>query len=81
MSDIHNARELEQAQSDLQKAQERKPTHRHIKTGGEYSHYGHARVQTAKPLTDMDHVEVYEAKDGTLWVRPTPEFVNRFSKI
>jgi len=58
-----------------------KPTHRHVKSGGEYMHIDMARVQTAEPLKDMAQVELYKAKDGTLWVRPVHEFHTRFIRL
>lgn len=77
---IQKLREAADVIEELQKAKEWKATHRHFK-GGEYMHVSKATVQTATPLTDMMFVEVYQDKDGKLWVRPTHEFFDRFKKI
>lgn len=53
---------------------------RHMKTGKLYTVIGKANIQAAALLTDMDEVVVYRAADGRLWVRPTPEFHERFDK-
>lgn len=51
-----------------------------MKTGKLYTVIGKANIQAAALLTDMDEVVVYRAADGRLWVRPTPEFHERFDK-
>lgn len=53
---------------------------RHKKSKGLYKLVGPALVQADQPLTDMTEVQVYEGEDGRLWVRPTAEFKERFTK-
>ncbi|WP_432475317.1 hypothetical protein ACRRRS_22010 (plasmid) [Brucella anthropi] len=58
------------------------PTHRHIKTGGEYEYVGGARIQSEVPLNDMDQVAVYLGRDGDLWARRQCEFnTSRFESL
>lgn len=58
------------------------PTHRHVKTGGEYMLVGSAFVQTRMPLTDGTIVMIYEAANGRLFVRPRSEFYDgRFKTL
>lgn len=45
------------------------PTHRHIKSGGEYRVIGRGLIEAT--LAD---VVIYEASNGKLWVRPSEEF-------
>lgn len=56
---------------------------RHLKRGTEYEVIGTARLQSAKPVRDMDPVVVYRAdKDGTLWARAEGEFCDgRFAPV
>ena len=54
------------------------PTHRHVRSGGFYQmRHRHAVIEaTMTPAT------IYEAMDGTLWVRPQAEFHDgRFVEI
>lgn len=55
---------------------------KHIKTGGEYSLLGHAKVQAHldAPLTDMTEVYVYQGEDHRMWVRSVAEFNERFKR-
>lgn len=54
------------------------PTHRHVKTGGLYM----LRHMKATIEATMTPAVVYEAMDGTLWVRPATEFWDgRFAPI
>lgn len=58
------------------------PTHRHVKRGSAYRFIGAAKLQSSIPLSDMDAMVVYQAEDGTLWVRPHIEFFDgRFEPI
>lgn len=62
-----------------------KATHRHVKTGGEYTLLGIGRMQAKQhwvelgmqgdgdPL-DMREVAIYRGADSKLWVRPREEF-------
>lgn len=62
------------------------PTHRHVKTGGEYALIGIGTMQAAKwidpipphglghPRVDMREVAIYRGADGKLWARPSEEF-------
>jgi hypothetical protein len=57
-------------------------TYMHMKTTGMYEVMGLARIQTAKPLKDMDDVVIYQSLgDGEFWVRPTDEFLDRFKSM
>ncbi|MGX9145870.1 hypothetical protein [Mesorhizobium sp. 128a] len=59
-----------------------RPTHRHVKRGGAYRLIGAAKLQTSVPLADLDAMVVYQAEDGSLWVRPHVEFFDgRFEAI
>lgn len=54
------------------------PTHRHGKTGGLY------RLTDQRVVIEATNTPavVYEAQDGTLWVRPSSEFYDgRFAAI
>ena len=52
-------------------------THRHLKTGGIYR-----RLFVAKIEATLEPAVVYEAKDGTRWVRPQGEFEDgRFEEL
>ena len=53
----------------------------HVKSGGEYSLLGDARLQTDQPLKDMAEVYVYQGADGRMWARPVAEFDARFKRI
>lgn len=56
--------------------------YRHKKTNGVYRIRFHGRVQCAEPLRDMAPVVVYEAADGSHWVRPLDEFFDgRFEEM
>lgn len=50
------------------------PTHQHVNQGGKYFHLGTGRLQTAMPLEDMAHIEIYVGTDGELWGRRQAEF-------
>lgn len=66
-----------------------KPTHRHVKSGGEYMLLGSGRMQSGmwfeqkdgdidrpsslEPI-DMHLVAIYRGADGNLWARPREEF-------
>lgn len=52
----------------------------HIKSGGEYSLLGDARLQSDKPLLDMAMLYVYQGEDGLMWARPIAEFNERFKR-
>ena len=54
----------------------------HIR-GGIYTVVGAAKLQTAAPIGDMTELTVYRSiKDGSLWARPTVEFMDgRFAKV
>lgn len=52
----------------------------HIKSGGEYSLLGEAKIQCAGMLEDMAEVYVYQAENGDLWARPIAEFNERFKR-
>lgn len=50
---------------------------RHVKRGTTYEVLGKAKVQAAAPITEDADVVVYMSEDdGTLWVRPTSEFLD-----
>jgi hypothetical protein len=64
-------------------------THRHIKSGGLYQKLGEGKMQshdwkhefTLKSI-DMTRVVIYQAQDGSYWVRPKAEFEDgRFEEI
>lgn len=64
------------------------PTHRHVKTGGEYTLLGIGRMQSGnwigdvmggdgeyrRQSVDMREVAIYRGADGKLWARPSEEF-------
>lgn len=52
------------------------PTHRHRKTGGLYK-----LLMTALIEADLSHAVVYEGNDGTVWVRPLDQFIERFDPL
>ncbi len=52
----------------------------HKKTGGKYHVLGTARIQSDRPLKDMDRVIVYAGDDTQLWARETNEFTDRFAQ-
>lgn len=58
-----------------------KATHKHKRTGGEYTLEGYGELQTDQPVGDYCKVAVYRARDGRLWVRPTSEFAARFATL
>lgn len=51
-----------------------KPTHQHLKRRSLYRFIGNATLQASISLRDMDAMVVYQAEDGSLWVRPDVEF-------
>ena len=60
-----------------------RPTHRHVKRGGEYMLLGIGKVQCDwwqitsagnRYPVDMHEVVIYRGEDGKLWVRPREEF-------
>jgi len=51
-----------------------KPTHQHLKRRSLYRFVGKATLQTSLSLRDMDAMVVYQAEDGSFWVRPDVEF-------
>ncbi|MFA7256952.1 MAG: hypothetical protein WC047_05200 [Kiritimatiellales bacterium] len=64
-----------------------RPTHRHVKTGGEYMLLGIGKMQSKRWQeqnphgaliwnVDMREVAIYRGADGSLWVRPIEEFNN-----
>lgn len=69
------------------------PTHRHVKSGGEYIFLGYGKMQTSDWVeyismestvsVDMQEVAIYRAvSDGSLWARPKDEFEDgRFVKL
>ena len=62
--------------------QEWKPTHRHIKRGGEYMLIGAAILQTDIPLADQRYVILYKGSMGRTYARPMEEFNDgRFERI
>ncbi|TJV51100.1 MAG: DUF1653 domain-containing protein [Mesorhizobium sp.] len=63
-------RKLEEAR----KAPSWQPTHQHLKRRSLYRFVGAATLQTSIPLSDTDAMVVYQAEDGSLWVRPHTEF-------
>jgi len=73
-----------------------KPTHRHVKTGGEYVLLGIGKMQAQDWLferfldvgrskldsVDMREVAIYRGHDGQLWARPREEFEDgRFAPL
>jgi hypothetical protein len=59
-----------------------KPTHRHIKTGGEYRVIGNAIAVSRGAILENEVVAVYEAADGSWFVRSRSEFFDgRFERI
>jgi hypothetical protein len=55
---------------------------KHLKRQSEYVVLGPARVQCDQPIIDMADMIVYQAADGTLWVRPVDEFTpDRFEVL
>lgn len=55
-------------------------THVHVKSGHEVSVIAAGRIQTAKPIGDMDHVIIYKHA-GNWWARPLAEFEERFAVL
>lgn len=56
--------------------------YRHTKTGGTYQKIGDAKMQKYNTVADMDPLVIYRSdKDGSLWVRPTLEFEERFTPL
>lgn len=52
-----------------------RPTHRHVKRGGEYEFIGQGKLQTdGSPLADDQFMIIYRGFDGKLWVRSAREF-------
>lgn len=60
-----------------------RPTHRHLKTGGEYRVIGGLDQQGAACIEKtMETCVVYEDKRGRIWVRPWSEFTDgRFAPL
>lgn len=54
---------------------------KHKVRGSTYKIIGTAMLQINDPLTDYDEMVVYQAKDGTLWVRSKFEFDYKFKKV
>ena len=53
------------------------PTHRHKKTGGLYR-----RLFVGKLEWNLEPAVAYQAKDGTIWIRPQAEFEDgRFEEL
>ena len=52
-------------------------THVHVKTQGHYLEIGMVKVQSGRPLNDMDEAVLYVGEDGQFWVRPEVEFRDR----
>lgn len=47
---------------------------RHRKRQSSYVVFGEGRLQTARPISDMEPLTFYQAEDGSLWARPPAEF-------
>jgi len=60
-----------------------RPTHIHVRTGGEYQKIEDASLQTDKPLHDECNLVIYRGDNGRLWARPPTEFndVERFKPL
>lgn len=58
------------------------PTHRHLKTGGEYRVVGSAIAASRGAILENEVVTVYEAADGRWFVRSRSEFFDgRFERV
>ncbi len=53
----------------------------HVASGNLYTLLGIVRVQAEFPISDLTTVTVYKGGDGDLWLRPTEEFLERFSPL
>ncbi|MGU9981534.1 ead/Ea22-like family protein [Phreatobacter sp. HK31-P] len=73
----------EAAEAALARLTAPSPRYGHKKRGTTYAVVGMARVQTARPLKDMEPVTVYRCEQtGDLWARPSEEFYDgRFEPI
>lgn len=67
-------RQLRAAYEARQLQPEWRPTHQHMKRRSLYRFVGKATLQTSLQLRDMDAMVVYQAEDGSFWVRPDVEF-------
>lgn len=65
-------------QDDLHdKTDEWNPTHRHLKTGGNYR-----LLMTGSNEADLEPVAIYQGEDRSIWVRPLDQFMDgRFAPI
>lgn len=59
-----------------------RPTHHHIKSGGDYEVIGTATMQCARTVPDETLMIVYQDKNGRMFVRAQYEFNDgRFTKV
>lgn len=55
---------------------------RHLKRGTTYTVVGLATLQTQAPAGDEAELVIYVSQDGTLWARPSSEFLDgRFEEL